>query len=408
MKEDVMSRKSMYLFSVSVLLMILLVLSGCPASTGSDTESDPGIPPQEVPSSSSTGGGSTLPIPEPIKVDVTEITTALNKSAAVNGKLESAGAPVVIGSDAGTPPTISADTNTPLVVPANKVLELDNVTLEVPNAVTATTTVAGTLNVGNKAKLDVKAGGGGPVVISGSVTAADGGVVDFSTVAATSGTRTITLSGTLTIAKGGTYYSPATDPLNPDSAPQFVYEGTGKIVFQSGSTAYLNVGGTNIVQIGPAIAAGDPFTNSPIYEWGAGAGSVELTDGGVITLKSGTLLVKGIPIPPSDRGTPPIQTAVVDSGATLKILGVTTGPGLLVNKALTVNGALVADGLIVGGTNTSKITFGRDTSPTGAYILTAGTANFYKSGGSTPVAVPADLQGKEFTWNGADKWVETP
>jgi hypothetical protein len=365
------------LFSVSALLTLLLVLSGCPANAGGEPESEPALVPQEVPSPG--GYPSPLPIPEPIKIDASELAGDVSK---VNNALATATAPVVISSKKAAPPIAPTD-STPLTVPANKVLELgSNVELKVIDSIGITksaVTIAGTLNVGSGAK------------------------VDFRTVPAAK-TNAIVISGTMTVADGGRFYGPAATS-NPDETPQFIYKDAGKVVLQSGSRAYLRVGAADTAQIGPATDASLP-ADVPVFEWGVGAGSVELIKG-LITLKSGTLKLKGIFSPPAARGTPPIQTAVVDQGATLKILsvadgGVTTGPALIVNLSLTVNGALDADGVIVGGANnSSKIIFGSTADLSGSTALT----NFFNKDGK--VTAPEKLVGKAYTWNSADggKWV---
>jgi hypothetical protein len=393
----------MYLFSVSVLLVILLVLSGCPASTGGETESDPGIAPQEVPSSSSTGGGSNLPIPEPIKLDAAALVAGAGEASdAVTGTLATATAPVVL--EAASATTVSAKKDNPLEVPANKVLELGaNVSLGVANgdvdAVSSTVlpgvTIAGTLNVKG------------------------GAVVDFREVENTK-TGAITVSGTITVEDGGAFYSPVSAGGNANETPQLTYGATGKTVLKWGSKVYMHLvwgSAFDIFQIGPAD---DDVANRPaIYQWASSSdsGTREITqddDGeNIITLKSGVITTYGMPVPFTGTASTwefaGIQKGVINQGATLVVAGT---KGLQVDKELTVNGTLTAAAaapIVADSGIRPTITFG-STATLNDYFYDGSTI-FYKSDGSRVTAI-TDLRGKTFKWDGAvpasGTWEETP
>jgi hypothetical protein len=328
----------------------------------------------------------------------------------VNDALANAKTPVVISSTAGTPSAIPVTAAVPLVVPAGKVLELHNVTLQVSTG--AATTVKGSLNLGDKAKLEVQ--NGGKAEISGNVTVAAGGAVDFSVVPNTQTANKIVVSGTITVEKGGTFYSPAPG-ADANATPQLVYNATGKTVLKQGSTVYMNTATWgNIVQIGPSVPfATPPASTTAIYQWAASPdnGTIVIAQGGdqnIITLKSGTITTYGVPYEPGVSKTPTawaiagIQRGVIDKGATLIAAGT---KGLQIDKELKVNGTLTANADITGDsskpTNTVTITFG-STAPTGTNILNT----FYNKG--VKVTAPEKLVGRTYTWNSTAKRWENP
>ncbi|MFP3090093.1 hypothetical protein LQZ21_07175 [Treponema sp. TIM-1] len=348
-----MSRKSLFWLPLTMLLAVLLVLSGCPSGTGGDTTTSQSPPynPNPTPTPSPS-----IPRPQTVTVDPSdppepsEINSALNSSASS-----------VILSSAGGAATVEVDSGESLTVPLGKGLTIgNNVTLAVVNDT-------------------------GTVTVNGDLTVASGGAFDLSDLT-TSATDKIAISGTVTVKAGGTYKA-AVQGSGTTDAPQFDFGPNGKIVLEYGSEAYLNPSGTPILYLG---ASGD----NPMYAWDT-TGRVELSQVSpgvsLLTVTSGNIKVLGI----SNLGI--IYNGIINAGAKVTI---EASDGLLVTGTLTVNGAIDASGgkIVGSGSPNSTITFG-STAPTGTYVNNT-SGNFYYSG--TQEAAQPD---KTYTWNGTtSRW----
>jgi hypothetical protein len=305
--------KKHLLVMMIVVLAALLVFTGCPTSSGTDTS------PESVPQ---TPYVPSPVIPRPKDKPVTSTTP----TSEINNQLSSSSTSTVTLSASATTMVTTDDT---LVVPAGKGLNIgENVTVKIPSGQDAD--IRGTMNV------------------------AEDAAIDFSDIP-TSSTNAVTLSGTISVAQGGKFYGPES---SGGATPQFVYGGSGKIVLQGGSTAYMKSGAANVAHIGPSSV-------TPIFEWEGTSGSLELTED-LFTLKNATVKV---------AQTGYIASAVIGSGSTLKIdanltiIGTITGvPGVQI---------IISSGVTLGGSGLNN------------------TANFYQNANTSKEAATAN---KTYIW----------
>jgi hypothetical protein len=328
--------------SLAVLSVVLLAVIACSADTGVYvTKLDPEAVPKEL-----------------------DINDGVSTSV-MNAELANVAVSKLTIKNSGDLTAVQMDA--PLTVPADKELVLGaNVRLIVPEAIT--------------------------VAINGRLRVADGAVLDFRAIQADSAAlaAAVTLSGTITVEAGGSFYGPPidpTDPADPNTPPLFQYKGTGKVVLEYGSIAHLQISEANYLNIGPSA----DITGYPIFEWyDESGGSIELTQG-LITLMSGHIEANGL-----DMGgaVVPIQKVVIETVAVLKIAA---GLALQVNGSLVVYGTLVAEGTIIGAADDVMLTFGSTAQLSGTGI--ENTANFYESGSTPDPDQEAAVVGKTYRWD---------
>lgn len=293
-----MTKKNLFWLTLTLFLTALLVFTGCPTGSGTDTSTT------QQPETGSSGGGPTTTYRPPKTLSVDGSTTTADVNQELNKFTTQT---LTLSNSTGSPIEVDIGTGESLTVPPGKTLQIgDDVTLKVES--------------------------GGTAAITGTVNVASGGSVDFSEILPAQTSNPITVSGTVTVASGGTLLMPASDPVNPNFTPQFQYGPSGKIVVQQGSTVCLNMTGSpygniNITQIGaPLQSPGDysdptKITEIPIFEWSGSGGSVEFVQGNILTLASGTLICKGGPSPDGsggvNRSEVSVQNVVIAQGAEL-------------------------------------------------------------------------------------------
>jgi hypothetical protein len=335
-----MSQKRLLGLFLTLFLAVLLAIIACSADTGVyGMKLDPEAVPKEL------------------DLNDGDISTSV-----MNDELANVAVSKLTIKNSGGLPVVVVTTDAPLTVPAGKELVLGaNVELVVD---TQTAAINGRLRVEDGASLNFSGIPGDIPVDSASP---------------------VTLSGTITVESGGTFRGPPSDSSDPTKPPPFHYKGSGKVVLEYGSTAYLQVSESDILKIGPAGAIAD----HPIFEWGESSGSVELTQG-LIMLMSGNIKVKGLD---PGSGLVPIQKVLIETDANLTIADtpVTT---LQIHGSLVVNGTLTADGGLIGVDNGAMITFGSNALLSGTGI--GSSANFYQIGGIIPEAAMA---GKTYRWD---------
>jgi hypothetical protein len=310
-----MQKKSLW-FILSAVLAVLLIFTGCPTGSSTDSDSDSSTPDASVPGGGGGGGGS--PAPDTGKEGLNGTYTVLSGQIYTVGT----GGTYTVGS-AGVF-TVKADGT--LVIQTGAVFVVQKggkLTVEktdgISNSGALTVAKGATVTIGGKTLAEGKTyaggveesddvtasvveafGGGDKVTVSddGSTFTLNEEVTKIEKAAAVPpgielvipegkelevSNTTLTVEGTVSVSKGATIKAPG---LNDDGTPkedsQIAFEAGGKIELATGATGYY----------GETLFIGSSTDTGAIYQWvDNDPATITLKGENVTELTSGTVIV---------------------------------------------------------------------------------------------------------------------